>query len=79
MPSVFHNNIGFKSYILRDNHIWETSWRFKAQKAEEVITYLSSPSEYKLCSADMIAEVMLGVLLFKFSRNHNRDFKVFLM
>lgn len=36
-------------------------------KTEEVITYLSSLTEYKLCSVDMIAEVRLGVLVFKFN------------
>lgn len=57
--------MGFKSHILRHNHIWGTSWRFKTQKAEEVITYLSSPSEYKLSSLGMIEEVRLGILVFK--------------
>lgn len=40
--------------------------KHKKQK-EEVVAYLSSLSNYKLCSVDMIEEVMLVVLVFEWN------------
>lgn len=82
LPRCFVNYICLLYFttILVSSHIFLGITIFGKQvgdlKAEEVITSLSLLSEYKLCSADVIAEVMLGVLLFKFSRNYNRDLKL---